>query len=51
VRQDHAGAIVRLSRLEVGTEPGDNGGAAVREGQVVGVRAAPSAVRVLGKAK
>jgi ABC-type sulfate/molybdate transport systems ATPase subunit len=47
VRNDHGRLIVRLTRFSVQMRPESNGRAAIAEGQPVGLRAAPSDVRVL----
>jgi ABC-type sulfate/molybdate transport systems ATPase subunit len=44
IREDRGGVAIRLTRLTVRAKPGANG--VIAEGQAVGLRAAPSAVRV-----
>ncbi len=47
VSQLRGGLLIRLTRLTIQTEPGDNGRAAIAPGTSIGVRAAPVTVRVL----
>jgi molybdate transport system ATP-binding protein len=47
VRPDRGGLLIRLTRFTVHTETSRNGGPTVTEGATVGLRAAPSDVRVL----
>jgi molybdate transport system ATP-binding protein len=50
VRDDHGRRFVRLTRFSVQVGPEANGRPAIVEGQPVGLRAAPDAVRVIGDA-
>lgn len=47
VHQDRGTLRIRLTRLTIQTESGDNGRAAITPGAAVGIQAAPAAVRVL----
>lgn len=47
VRQDRDALVVRLTRLTVRIPAGKNGGEAIAEGSLVGVRVAPEHVRLL----
>jgi molybdate transport system ATP-binding protein len=47
VRDDHGRLLVRLTRFSVQVRPESNGRPAIAEGQPVGLRAEPSAVRVI----
>jgi ABC-type sulfate/molybdate transport systems ATPase subunit len=47
VRADHGGLIVRLTRFTIRAVPAPDDGPTLTEGQPVGLRAAPSDVRVL----
>jgi ABC-type sulfate/molybdate transport systems ATPase subunit len=46
VRHDHGGLIIRLTRFTIHTKSYKNGQPAIEEGSTVGLRAAPSDVRV-----
>ncbi len=47
VRHDHGGLLIRLTRFTIQTQSHENGQPAIEEGSTVGLRAAPSNVRVL----
>jgi hypothetical protein len=47
VRQDRGGLVIRLTRFTITTSSTANGRAAITEGTVVGLRAAPDDVHVL----
>ncbi len=47
VHHDHGGLLIRLTRFTIQTQTHENGHPAIEEGSTVGLRAAPSDVRVL----
>ena len=47
VRHEHGGLLIRLTRFTIQTQPHENGHPVVQEGSTVGLRVAPSDVRVV----